>query len=225
MKNDKKNAELAGLYLAFSGKIYASAHYNSFEFAPTDYRHVMEYAINNMSNKYDIVKEGSVIGAVRSLTDTYMDSYRSRFKDFDDDDVSYLLQQLKNRVKAFIINIAKEYYTAYENKDYITYDSDNLSEKDVDSLLKLNIPLFDCTLWYKGTSSFWVNGNIENIIDFKLGYNSKKEKIKISSPNFICGLAASLTIIHIINVIIQHQKILSIKYNFYQNNIEIEKKE
>ena len=130
MKNDKKNAELAGLYLAFSGKIYASAHYNSFEFAPTDYRHVMEYAINNMSNKYDIVKEGSVIGAVRSLTDTYMDSYRSRFKDFDDDDVSYLLQQLKNRVKAFIINIAKEYYAAYENKDYITYDSDNLSEKD-----------------------------------------------------------------------------------------------
>ena len=51
MKNDKKNTELAGLYLAFSGKIYASAHYNSFEFAPADYRHVMEYAINNMSNK------------------------------------------------------------------------------------------------------------------------------------------------------------------------------
>ena len=139
MKNDKKNAELAGLYLAFSGKIYASAHYNSFEFAPTDYRHVMEYAINNMSNKYDIVKEGSVIGAVRSLTDTYMDSYRSRFKDFDDDDISYLLQQLKNRVKAFIINIAKEYYKAYEDREYITYDSDILSDKyfhlsDSDSL-------------------------------------------------------------------------------------------
>ena len=145
MKNDKKNTELAGLYLAFSGKIYASAHYNSFEFAPTDYRHVMEYAINNMSNKYDIVREGSVIGAVRSLTNTYLDSYKSRFKDFDDDDVSYLLQQLKNRVKAFIINIAKEYYETYKNKDYITYDSDDLSDNnfhlsDSDSLkLERNI--------------------------------------------------------------------------------------
>lgn len=118
-----------------------------------------------------------------------------------------------------------QYKNVLKNCNFIINCADNLSEKDVDSLLKLNIPLFDCTLWYKGTSSFWVNGNIENIIDFKLGYNSKKEKIKISSPNFICGLAASLTIIHIINVIIQHQKILSIKYNFYQNNIEIEKKE
>lgn len=127
MKNDRKNTELSGLYLAFSGKIYASAHYNSFEFAPTDYRHVMEYAINNMSNKYDIVKEGSVIGAVRSLTDTYINSYKNRFKEYDDDDISYLLQQLKNRVKAFIINIAKEYYAAYENRDYITYDSDDMS--------------------------------------------------------------------------------------------------
>lgn len=130
MRNDKKNLDIALLYLAFSGKIYASAHYNSFEFAPTDYRHVMEYAINNMSNKYDIVKEGSVIGAVRSLSQTFIKSYEDRFKKYDDDDVSYLLQQLKNRVKAFIINIAKEYYDAYENKEYITYDSDNLDENN-----------------------------------------------------------------------------------------------
>lgn len=139
IKNDKKNTELAGLYLAFSGKIYASAHYNSFEFAPTDYRHVMEYAINNMSNKYDIVREGSVIGAVRSLTDTYIESYKSRFKNYSDEDISYLLQQFKNRVKAFMKNIANEYYEAYKNKDYITYDSDNLSDdnfhlSDSDSL-------------------------------------------------------------------------------------------
>lgn len=130
IKNDKKNLDISLLYLAFSGKIYASAHYNSFEFAPTEYRHIMEYAINNMSNKYDIVREGSVIGAVRSLTQTFINSYKDRFKKYNDEDVSYLLQQLKNRVKAFIINIAKEYYQAYENKEYITYDSDNLDEKN-----------------------------------------------------------------------------------------------
>lgn len=139
MKNDTKNTELAALYLAFTGKIYASAHYRSFNIAPTEYRHVMEYAINNMSNKYDIVKEGSVIGAVRSLNKTFISSYKSRFKKYDDEDVSYLIQQLKNRVAAFIKNIAKEFYKAYENRDYITYDSDNMSDdnyhlSDSDSL-------------------------------------------------------------------------------------------
>lgn len=128
MKNDKKNIELAVLYLAFTGKIYASAHYRSFNIAPDNYRHVMEYAINNMSNKYDIVRTGSVIGAVRSLTGTFIDSYKSKFKRYNDEDVSYLIQQLKNRVAAFIKNIAKEFYKAFENRDYLTYDSDSLED-------------------------------------------------------------------------------------------------
>lgn len=130
MKNDNKNIELSALYLSFTGKIYASAHWRSFPIAPVDYRHVMEYAINNMSNKYDIVKEGNVIGAIRSLDKTFVTSYKSRFKDYDDEDVSYLIQQLKNRVSAFIKNIAKEFYKAKDNNEYITYDSDDISDNN-----------------------------------------------------------------------------------------------
>lgn len=127
MKNDKKNAELAMLYLSFNGKIYSSAHFKSFPITPENYRHVMEYAINNMSNKYDIVKYGSVIGTVRSLGETWINSYKTKFKEYDDEDVVYLIQQLKSRVSAFIKNVAKEFYEAFKNKDYITYDSDNVS--------------------------------------------------------------------------------------------------
>lgn len=130
IKNDQKDAELAMLYLSFSGKIYASAHFKSFRITPENYRHVMEYAINNMSNKYDIVKYGSVIGTVRSLGDTWVKSYKSRFKDYDDEDVVYLIQQLKSRISAFIKNIAKEYYKAFDNREYITYDSDNVSSDE-----------------------------------------------------------------------------------------------
>lgn len=130
MKNDQKDAELAMLYLSFSGKIYASAHFKSFPITPENYRHVMEYAINNMSNKYDIVKYGSVIGTVRSLGDTWIKSYKNRFKDYDDEDVVYLIQQLKSRISAFIKNIAKEYYKAFDNREYITYDSDNVTSDE-----------------------------------------------------------------------------------------------
>lgn len=128
IKNDTKNIELSALYLSFTGKIYASAHWRSFHIAPTEYRHVMEYAINNMSNKYDIVREGNVIGAVRSLNKTFINSYKTRFKEYDDEDVSYLIQQLKNRIAAFIKNIATEFYKAKDNNDYMTYDSDSLSD-------------------------------------------------------------------------------------------------
>ena len=35
-----------------------------------------------MSNKYDIVKYGSVIGTVRSLSETWINSYKTKFKEF-----------------------------------------------------------------------------------------------------------------------------------------------
>lgn len=131
LANDKKNLELSMIYLAFSGKYYPSTHSLFFPVVtPSEYRHVMEYAINNMSNKYDIVREGSVIGAFKSICNTWLMTYKSRLKDFQDDDVIYLLQQLKSRIRSFMKNIASEYYKAYENNEYITYDSDSLIDGD-----------------------------------------------------------------------------------------------
>lgn len=130
-KKDYKNAELAATYLGFTGKFYPSIHYAIFPKAePSKYEHVMEYVINNLSNKYDIKREGHVIGTVTSISKSWMDTYEKRFKNFDDEDVTYLVQQLHNRIKSFIKNIASLYYKAYENKDYITFDSENQSDED-----------------------------------------------------------------------------------------------
>lgn len=130
-KKDHKNAELAATYLGFTGKFYPSIHYAIFPKAePAKYEHVMEYVINNLSNKYDIKREGHVIGTVTSISKSWMDTYEKRFKNFDDEDVTYLVQQLHNRIKSFIKNIASLYYKAYENKDYITFDSENQSDED-----------------------------------------------------------------------------------------------
>lgn len=131
LKKNTKETELAALYLAFSGKFYPSVHYGSFpKFVPNEHREVMEYVINNMlSNKYDLKTQGSTIGAVRSIVNTWLKTYDDRFKDFDDTDVVYVLDQLRNRLASFIKNIATLYYDAYDNKDaYLTYDSDNLSD-------------------------------------------------------------------------------------------------
>lgn len=128
LKNMKKELELALINLAFSGKYYPSIWYRSFPVTEPQ-EHIMEYVITHVcTNKYDIVREGNVIGAVKSVAETWLKSYESRFKDFHDDDVTYVIQQLHNRIGSFMTNIAELYYDAYKNKDYITYDSDDVSE-------------------------------------------------------------------------------------------------
>ena len=130
-KNMKKELELACIYLAFSGSFYPSIHYGSFpKVQPSEYRHVMEYVVNNeLSMKFDLKKEGSVIGAIRSICMTWIDSYKNRFNECNDEDVVYLLQQLHNRIKSFMKNIAELYYKIYNDKDvYLAYDSDSAEQ-------------------------------------------------------------------------------------------------
>lgn len=131
MKNKKKELELALIHLCFSGKFYPSIHYGSYpKVEPVE--HVMLYVVNNcLTNKFDIKTQGSVLGAIKNIATTWVNTYSSKFRSFDDEDVVYLIQQLHNRIKSFMKNIASEYYKVYEKKDvYMTYDSDSM---DADS--------------------------------------------------------------------------------------------
>ena len=127
----KKEVELAYTYLAFSGKFYPSMHFVCFPIAPTQYRHVMEYVVNNkLTSKFDLKREGSVIKAINNLCMTWLDTYQDMLKEFDDDDIAYMILQLRDRIKAFIKHIASEYYDAFENKEYITFDTDSEDENN-----------------------------------------------------------------------------------------------
>lgn len=133
MNKYKRELELSMIYLSFSGKFYPSIHYRSYPTVqPIEYKHVMDYAINNeLSDKYDIRREGSVIGAVKSVANTWINTYNGKLKRFKDEDVVYLIQQLHNRIGSFMTNIAEVYYKIYNNKDrYLTYDSDSLDDED-----------------------------------------------------------------------------------------------
>lgn len=125
LKRDKKRLELALVYLSFSGKFYPSIHYMAFpKVVPQDY--VMEYVLNNMMDKkFGLKSKGSVFGAVLSTAQVWLTTYQSKFNSFSDDDAVYLIQQLHTRLKTFMKNIAKLYYKAYKDKDYITYNSDS----------------------------------------------------------------------------------------------------
>lgn len=130
-KKDQQNLELAMIYLSFTGNFYPSIHYAQYPKAlPADYRFVCDYVVNNdLSDKYDLKKTGSVIGTIKSITNTWITTYDDRLKgSSDDEDYVYMIQQLHVRIKSFIKNTAEAYYRCYNNKDYLTYDSDDMSQ-------------------------------------------------------------------------------------------------
>lgn len=133
LKKKEKELELALIYLSFSGSFYPSIHYGSFPKAqPQEYRYVMEYVVNNeLSMKYDLKREGTLIGTIKGIANTWINSYTDMMKSCTDEDVTYMLQQLHNRIKSFMVNIAQVYYEVYDNKDKVfTYNSDNYDEEN-----------------------------------------------------------------------------------------------
>ena len=134
LKEDSHNKsliELTAVYLAFSGKFYASCHYDLWK-QYTPKREVMDYVVNYMlSNKFDLVRTQSVWGAVKNLTMTWLDSYKKELMgDITDERLVYLIHQLRNRIHAFLKNIANKYYEAYNNKLYINAESDSYDQEN-----------------------------------------------------------------------------------------------
>ena len=132
--NQSKKAELATIYLVFSGKFYASIFQSAFPSAPpSKYRAVMDYVVNNMlTDKFDLKKEGTVFGAIKSMSITWLNTYNKYLTDnkSTDEDMKMIIQQLRDRLKSFIHNIMELYYEAYNNKSYMNYETDSYDSED-----------------------------------------------------------------------------------------------
>lgn len=171
-----KDAEITAIYLAFSGKFYASL-YGGVVFPkapPSKYRTVMDFVINNMLNdKFDLRVYGNMFSAIRQLCITWLNTYgKDLCKNPDDDDIGGYIQQLRDREKSFLMNIAKLYYQAYENRNYLNYETDNLSDStefritDNDSLR--------ATRYTENTVNYLMN----NAISLRFCNKCKDENIK-----------------------------------------------
>lgn len=126
-----KFAELTAIYLAFSGKFYASLHAGvAFPtVAPSKYKTVMDFVVNNMmSDKFDLKKSGSVFGAISSMCRTWLETYGKEIAgEVSDDRLGKILQQLRERERSFLMNIAKLFYEAWQNRSYLNYETDDLN--------------------------------------------------------------------------------------------------
>lgn len=192
---DKKILELSYMYLAFSGKFYASAFYKWFpHYLPK--REVMDYVVSYMlSQKFDLIKEGSLWGAIRNLTSTWMDTYTEELKseDVSDERLVYMMHQLYSRIYAFLRNIAKPYFEAYEQKLYINKESDNYEQDNfriAPNNATIAASITEKALTYINQSQvnlswcYWVSDSgvdpyeVKTIFETILNDNSKLEDLK-----------------------------------------------
>ena len=203
LKNDTKNAEMAGIYLAFSGKFYPSLHYSYYRFLPTDY--IMDYVVNNsLNNKFILKSQGSIFGAILYIVKKWVESYKRRFKVFEDEDIVYMILQLHSRISSFMKNVAKAYYKAYENKDYMTYNSDNIDpESDGGKFHLATSDSFKAEKCVQKTMSYLVSSGVDyRLCKMSSNENVSTEEIKSIMESLLNDKQYLISIRRVISILV-----------------------
>lgn len=91
---------------------------------------VMRYTINNLSMKFDIKKEGSLISALSKQNNTLIESKGKFLLSKNDDDFFSYIEAIRVRINAFIKNIYSEFDNNYKSKNYLTVDSSSATDKE-----------------------------------------------------------------------------------------------
>jgi hypothetical protein len=179
----EKELSLALLYLSFS--MYATLFYKYFRFAPNE--NIMDYTVNNLSNRYDLKKLGSLIKVLQKVSMGCHDKYKEYLldKNFCDRYIIEYVMNLNTRLNNFIQEIKKEYEKNRQSGNYINYDENstdvenfhendnlsyqiqNLSNKVTNKILTTGVNLEVCnkSANIAGVSMTEVKNAVEKIID------------------------------------------------------------
>lgn len=126
---NKKQKELDAITVYISYLIYTSSHKASFKYKPN--KQIMDYTINNLSNRY-LLKQVGTIQA--TLEHTVLTAIHGRFaKELTDGSDTYIkdiLSALETRISSVIKYIATEFYKNHKSGNYLFHEDEDLSEEN-----------------------------------------------------------------------------------------------
>ena len=133
---DEELARAMVVYLTLS--MYPSLHYKYFEFEPNP--QIMEYTINNLSNKYKVKNSNCIFEALVDTTLLSDKTYTKNLIRATDKDITDYIQAYKTRLNSMIRKIAIEFYKnekklLYLNEDIESNDEDNYKSIDNDTMI------------------------------------------------------------------------------------------
>jgi len=125
---DDKSLNIVLLDLSFS--MYATLFYKYFRFPPN--KNIMTYTVNNLSNRYDLKKIGTLIGVLQKIAQGSHEKYREYLenKEFSDRHIVEYVMNLNTRINNFVKEIKREYEKNKSEGSYLNYQEDDYSEEN-----------------------------------------------------------------------------------------------
>lgn len=125
---NKKDDELKFILTYYSFYFYSSLFHKYLPYGANE--NIMEYTINNLSNKFLIKKLGSLYKCVEHIAMTSHETYSENLKKGEDGDLATYISALKVRLNDFLKNIKNEYTINHGNKNYVNFDRDSYDEEN-----------------------------------------------------------------------------------------------
>lgn len=123
----KKNNDMVNtclIYLTMS--TYPMVHYKYFRYEPNE--NIMNYTINNLSNKFKIKQSGTLYHTLYDMAIVSDNNYHSAILRCTDKDIVDYLMSLKTRLSTRLKKISSEFYKNEKNKLYLNVEIDSTDE-------------------------------------------------------------------------------------------------
>ena len=118
--------QLAVTYLTLS--MYPSLHYKYFKFEPNEA--IMQYPINNLSNKFKVKQVGNILPALVDTTALADKTYDKNIRHANDKELTDYINAYKTRLNSLIKKIRDVFEKDYRSGNYMNTERDNEDEND-----------------------------------------------------------------------------------------------
>lgn len=118
--------QLAVTYLTLS--MYPSLHYKYFKFEPNEA--IMQYTINNLSNKFKVKQVGNILQALVDTTALADKTYDKNIRHANDKELTDYINAYKTRLNSLIKKIRDAFEKDYRSGNYMNTERDNEDEND-----------------------------------------------------------------------------------------------
>lgn len=118
--------QLAVTYLTLS--MYPSLHYKYFKFEPNEA--IMQYTINDLSNKFKVKQVGNILQALVDTTALADKTYDKNIRHANDKELTDYINAYKTRLNSLIKKIRDAFEKDYRSGNYMNTERDNEDEND-----------------------------------------------------------------------------------------------
>jgi hypothetical protein len=115
-------------------RFYCSIYYRTFPYGDPS-PDVMDYTIENLSNKFLLKKVNNIFDIIKYHSETNIEYMSDRISRGADIDYVYYCTNLDSRVSGFMKSLAKQYYKNYEEKNKIMTESASRQDEEGDFYL------------------------------------------------------------------------------------------